>query len=103
MVSKFTFSDLDLEILVFFIGIYYLTKWSFRTVKAIHRSFYGTKCTPERYGHESWAIITGATGGLGKSCAIELASRGFNILIISNNVDKMKQTETEITSRFSNR
>lgn len=59
-------SDLDLEILVFFIGFFYLLIWSYRWIAVFYRTFLGTECTTDRYGNNSWAVITGATGGLGK-------------------------------------
>ena len=58
--------DLDLEILVFFIGFFYLLIWTSRWVMVIYRTFLGTECTTERYGKDTWAVITGASGGLGR-------------------------------------
>jgi 17beta-estradiol 17-dehydrogenase / very-long-chain 3-oxoacyl-CoA reductase len=39
----------------------------------------------ERYGNNSWALITGAAGGLGRSYAVQLAKKGFNIIAIDHN------------------
>ena len=38
----------------------------------------------DRYGHKSWACITGCSSGQGKLFAIKLAKRGFNILLIGS-------------------
>ena len=35
----------------------------------------------ERYGKDTWVLITGASSGQGKRYAIEFAKRGFNILL----------------------
>ena len=101
MVEKITLSDLDPEILIFFIGFFYLCKWMVRWVIVTYRSFYGTKCTADRYGVDSWAIITGATGGIGKFSALELAKRGFNIIIVSHDEGRMQEISDEITKKYS--
>lgn len=47
-----------------------------------------------RYG--TWAIVTGPTSGIGQSFAEKLASRGMNLLLISRNELKLKQTASRI-------
>ncbi|XP_022820931.1 inactive hydroxysteroid dehydrogenase-like protein 1 [Spodoptera litura] len=43
-----------------------------------------------------WAVVTGATDGIGKQYALELARRGINIVIISRNPDKLRAVASEI-------
>ena len=38
---------------------------------------------------ESWAVVTGATDGIGLGFCKVLAKMGFNIVLISRNVDKL--------------
>jgi len=38
-----------------------------------------------RYGKNSWAVITGASGGIGRGFSEELGRKGFNIVLISEN------------------
>jgi len=52
----------------------------------------------ERYGQ--WAIVTGATDGIGKEYAKELARLGVNIILISRNIDKLTQVAQEIEAEF---
>ncbi|KAM5171242.1 very-long-chain 3-oxoacyl-CoA reductase-like [Mantella aurantiaca] len=47
-----------------------------------------------KYG--GWAVITGATDGIGKSYAKELAKMGFNVVLISRNLEKLKKVAAEI-------
>jgi short-subunit dehydrogenase len=35
--------------------------------------FFGTKVTTDRYGKDSWAVITGCTDGIGRTLTLELA------------------------------
>lgn len=42
----------------------------------------------KRYGEKSWAMITGASNGLGKAYSFELASEGFNIVLMGRDKPK---------------
>lgn len=53
----------------------------------------------EKYG-DGWAIITGATGGLGLSFAQELAHLGFNTVLISRDVEKLKATSADLEEKY---
>jgi len=54
------------------------------------------KDLPARYGKRTWALITGASEGIGKAFAIELARRGFNIALMSHNKEKLEAAEREV-------
>ncbi|XP_028654032.1 very-long-chain 3-oxoacyl-CoA reductase-B-like [Erpetoichthys calabaricus] len=43
-----------------------------------------------------WAVVTGATAGIGEAYAHELARRGLNIVLISRNMKKLKNVAAEI-------
>ena len=43
-------------------------------------------------------LITGATGGLGKQIALQLAKKGCNIFLTSKNSEKLNQLKTELSS-----
>jgi len=49
---------------------------------------------------EPWALVTGATDGIGKGYAEELASRGFNIVLLSRSQTKLEDVQKEIEQRF---
>ena len=82
--------------LIIYAGVYQLGWWVYRIVCLILRTLFGTKCTTERYGHDSWAVITGGTGVMGKAIAMHLASQGFNIVLISRTLDKLNNLALEI-------
>ncbi|XP_044489771.1 very-long-chain 3-oxoacyl-CoA reductase 1-like isoform X2 [Mangifera indica] len=50
----------------------------------------------------SWAIITGSTDGIGKAFAFELASKGFNLVMVGRNPAKLEATSNEISRNFNN-
>lgn len=41
---------------------------------------------------DSWAVVTGATDGIGLGFCEVLTTLGFNVLLISRTPDKLKQT-----------
>jgi len=87
----------DLEVITFAIGAFYVLRWLYRIARAIQQIKFGTKVTVERYGPKgSWAVVTGCTDGIGKAFALELASRGFNLVLISRNIDKLNATSKEV-------
>lgn len=52
----------------------------------------------QRYG--AWAVITGASDGMGKAYAAQLAARGINIALVGRNRDKMQAVATDFENRF---
>jgi len=44
----------------------------------------------------TWAVVTGATNGIGKAIAKQLAKRGINLVLISRSEEKLKATAQEI-------
>lgn len=47
-----------------------------------------------QYGQ--WAVVTGATDGIGKAYALELAKRGLDVVLISRTLEKLKRVAAEI-------
>lgn len=54
----------------------------------------------ERYGKNSWAVITGATDGIGQGFANQLAKRGFNIMLISRTESKLQDRQKELQASY---
>lgn len=46
-----------------------------------------------------FAVVTGATDGIGKSYSFELARRGFNVYIVSRTQSKLEQTKKDILEK----
>lgn len=47
-----------------------------------------------------WAVVTGATDGIGKSYAEELARRGFSMMLISRSQDKLDDVAKLLKSQY---
>ena len=49
-----------------------------------------------------WGVVTGATDGIGKALAIELARKGLNVMLISRTQEKLDQVKKEIEAMSNN-
>ena len=45
---------------------------------------------------QSWALITGASAGIGLSCGHELAARGFNVVLLGHKPDELAEAKAAI-------
>ncbi|PGH00891.1 long-chain 3-oxoacyl-CoA reductase [Blastomyces parvus] len=50
----------------------------------------------------SWALVTGASDGIGKEFSLQLARAGYNILLVSRTTSKMAAVANEIKSKSPN-
>ncbi|XP_053692409.1 very-long-chain 3-oxoacyl-CoA reductase-like [Sabethes cyaneus] len=85
------------------IGIYTFSWWLYENVLSFligvvwyywKQLICGRQTLSESYG--SWAVVTGATDGIGKSYAVHLARRGMNLVLISRNEAKLIKVAREI-------
>lgn len=54
-------------------------------------------------GKPAWALVTGASDGLGRQFAHELAARGFNVIVHGRNPTKLEAVRDELASAFPER
>lgn len=47
-----------------------------------------------------WAVVTGATDGIGKAYAAELAKKGLNVLLVSRTEEKLKDVQKELEEKY---
>ncbi|KAJ3519481.1 hypothetical protein NM688_g9295 [Phlebia brevispora] len=47
-------------------------------------------------GKGAWAVVTGASEGIGREFALQLAKKGFNVLVMARNKDKLNALCAEI-------
>src|SRR5512135_1227359 len=51
-----------------------------------------------RYG--SWAVITGASAGLGEEFARQIAAEGVNVFLVARRADRLASLESELRERY---
>jgi len=86
-----------------FIGLSYTTIKLFGLLKDIVKPmFYFEQNLAEKYGKGSWAVITGGSDGIGLEFCYQLASQGFNIVIIARNEEKSKAAGAKIMEKYEN-
>ena len=54
------------------------------------------------YGINPWALVTGASDGIGRGIAQELATKGFNVILHGRNPDKLERTKIQLQKEHSN-
>jgi 17beta-estradiol 17-dehydrogenase / very-long-chain 3-oxoacyl-CoA reductase len=53
--------------------------------------------------HQSWALVTGASDGIGKAFAQELCARGANVILHGRNEAKLRRVKEELVVAYPNR
>lgn len=83
-------------ILYFFLSIIYRLARGFWNLKLGSLLGFSEKFQPKE---NSWAVITGATDGIGLAYAHEFLRKGYNLLLISRSADKLDCVKQELNSR----
>ncbi|XP_033172674.1 hydroxysteroid dehydrogenase-like protein 1 isoform X1 [Drosophila mauritiana] len=74
----------------------------FSIIKAVLEPYFRPnlpKTLVEKFGQ--WAVVTGATDGIGKEYARELARQGLNLVLISRTKEKLIAVTNEIESQYN--
>ncbi|WFD29323.1 hypothetical protein MSPP1_000332 [Malassezia sp. CBS 17886] len=56
--------------------------------------------TPRMRGSGAWALVTGASDGIGKAFALQLAKAGFNVVLVSRTLARLEETAREIEATY---
>ena len=54
-------------------------------------------------GEASWALVTGASDGIGRALSAELSSGGFNVVLHGRNADKLARVRDELQAAYPQR
>nr|XP_019610373.1 PREDICTED: very-long-chain 3-oxoacyl-CoA reductase-B-like [Rhinolophus sinicus] len=87
-----------LRALGMFTAVYLLlwVTWGLSYTVYVHLLPQARRGAPWLRAHGAWAVVTGATSGIGRAYAHELARRGLNIVLISRNLSKLEHEAKEI-------
>uniref|UniRef100_A0A915PYX3 Uncharacterized protein n=1 Tax=Setaria digitata TaxID=48799 RepID=A0A915PYX3_9BILA len=87
------------------IGCIYVFYTAYRLMLTIYNLLYPFFLAKPRDLHKlagaKWAVITGATDGIGKGYAFELARKGFSILLISRTQSRLDEVKAQIEKETS--
>jgi short-subunit dehydrogenase len=53
--------------------------------------------------NDRWAMITGASSGIGAEFAVQLAGRGMHLILVARRKDKMSELATDLNTRHGTR
>jgi len=87
-----------------FLSLFGLSYLSYKVIKGMGQ-FYtkflaGGKDLIDRYGANTYALITGGAEGIGRGFARELGKLGFNLILLDKNEELLNQTCVELTHHF---
>lgn len=75
---------------------------AYDTIHYLSRRFKSLKSLYESPGKAPWALITGASAGLGFCFAKQLAREGFNLILISRDSNKLSKAESDLKALCPN-
>jgi 17beta-estradiol 17-dehydrogenase / very-long-chain 3-oxoacyl-CoA reductase len=78
------------------LGLWMLAKCALSTLSSLLAS--GTGALRKKYGE--WAIVTGATDGIGQAYAMEMARKGLNVVVVSRTQSKLDATKKLIEDKY---
>ena len=85
--------------IIIIIAVYQLLLFTYITLKFVHQHFIMNEINIiEKYGLNSYVIITGGSSGQGKQFALNFAKRGFNIFLIGS--ERSNKTINEINKKY---
>ncbi|CUM63279.1 uncharacterized protein PRCAT00000850001 [Priceomyces carsonii] len=85
-----------------FVGVFKLTTFLLSLFSLIADVFILPPVNFKKYGAKknTWAIVTGASDGIGKEYSKLLAKKGFNLVLVSRTQQKLELLATEIETSF---
>ncbi|KAF7189327.1 Very-long-chain 3-oxoacyl-CoA reductase [Pseudocercospora fuligena] len=83
-----------------FIGLLFISVKIFSFWRLIASLFVVPGIPLSKFGKKgTWAAVTGASDGIGKEYALQLAAKGFNILLVSRTQSKLETLASEIQQK----
>ncbi|KAF9232413.1 hypothetical protein BU15DRAFT_55060 [Melanogaster broomeanus] len=85
------------------VGTFTLVRFLFKTWLVLTQTFVWPGKNLKKYGATkgAWAVVTGASDGIGKEFALQLAASGFNILLVARNEAMLSAVAADIANKTS--
>ncbi|KAF5388774.1 hypothetical protein D9757_005616 [Collybiopsis confluens] len=89
--------------LILGLGVIGIARFCYRTLSVFLQIFVLPGHSLKRYGAKkgAWALVTGASDGIGKEFAFQLAKAGFNVFLVARNKETLDAAAAEIASKYS--
>ena len=71
-----------------------------QTLSGLRFHLHSSKLRCYQHGAEPWALVTGASDGIGLAFVNELAHRGFNVILHGRNETKLKKVLAELQPKY---
>lgn len=87
-----------LSLFFFAVGSLSIARVVYQSAVVLFQTFVVPGTSLNRYGARkgAWAVVTGASDGIGKEFAFQLAKAGFNVLLVARNPELLKSTAQDI-------
>ncbi|KAI4128730.1 MAG: hypothetical protein LQ338_002573 [Usnochroma carphineum] len=86
----------------YYIGLITLLYFSIQFLQFVYLHVRPTSIRIYHYGPAPWALITGASDGIGLALARQLASHDFNIVLHGRNPSKLERVRSGLIEHFPN-
>ncbi|KAL7834419.1 hypothetical protein SRHO_G00286660 [Serrasalmus rhombeus] len=81
-------------------ALYFLLSWSWGCWKGFKTYMLSKIWQTDVRKFGQWAVVTGATAGIGLAYALELARRGLDVVLISRSEEKLRSVAKKIESQY---
>lgn len=90
--------------LIYYIGLFTLLYQTWKSLQLVYTYIYRPYTPLARYKRSpcSWALITGASDGIGFGLAQILRAEGWNLILLSRQPEKLNSAKTLLESEFPN-
>ncbi|KAK6977859.1 very-long-chain 3-oxoacyl-CoA reductase [Favolaschia claudopus] len=78
------------------------SRFAYQTLSVLLQTLILPGTNLKRFGAKkgAWAVVTGASDGIGKEFAMQLASRGFNVLLVARNTQLLNSVASDILAKY---
>lgn len=89
--------EYSVTFILILLGLYSVLNFLAKFFLGIWNAFLRPGVNLRKYGN--WAIVTGATDGIGRGYAKQLAKRRINLILVSRSEEKLKETSEELSKK----